>query len=52
MKLNALSTIGAIEDSRGSGSLVESMAPTESKDRMRNELENACDREYTIKVVV
>ena len=52
LKLDALSTIGAIEDSRESGNIFESMAPAKSEDRRRNELENACDREYTIKVVV
>ena len=52
LKLDALSTIGAIEDSRESGSLVESMAPAKSEDRRINESENACDCEYTIKVFV
>ena len=52
LKLDALSTIGAIEDNMESGSLAESMAPTESEDRRRNESENDCDREYTIKVIV
>ena len=50
MNLDALSTIGAIEDSRKSGSLAESMAPAKSEDKRRNESKNACDREYTIYV--
>ena len=52
LKLDALSTIGAIEYSRESGSLVESMAPAKSEDRRINESENACDCEYTIKFIV
>ena len=52
LKLDAFSAIGVIEDSRESGSLTESMAPTESEDRRRNESENSCDCEYTIQVVV
>ena len=52
LKLDALSTIGGILDSKESRSLVESMAPAESEDRRRNESENACDCEYTIKDVV
>ena len=52
LKLDALCTIGVIEDSRESESLPESMAPAESKDRRRNESENSCDCEYTIKAIV
>ena len=36
LKLDTLSTIGAIEDSRESGSLAESTAPAEGGDRRRN----------------
>ena len=52
LKLDALSTIGAIEDSRESGNIFESMAPAKREDRRRNESENAYDHGYTIKVVV